>query len=59
MVRAERGQLLLPSRAICLLVILSRDVKPPEEDVGIPQIAVGSSFSGFVPKLFGNGKSLE
>lgn len=49
----------LVRRAPHLLVVLGSNVKPPQEDVGVAQIAVCSPFRSLVPKLLGNGKSLE
>lgn len=42
-----------------LLVVLSRDVKPPEEDVRIAQVAVRSPLGCLVPKLLRNSKALQ
>lgn len=41
------------------LVVLSRDVEPAQEDVGIAQVAVGSALGRLVPKLLGNGQALQ
>lgn len=42
-----------------LLVVFSRDVKSPKEDVCIAQVAVCSPLSCFVPKLLGDSQALQ
>lgn len=42
-----------------LLVVLSRDVKPPKEDVCVAQVAVRSPLGCLVPKLLSNSKALQ
>lgn len=42
-----------------LLVVFSRDVKSPKEDVCIAQVAVCSPLGCFVPKLLGNSQALQ
>lgn len=41
------------------LVVVSRDVEPAQEDVGIAQVAVGSALGCLVPKLLGDGQALQ
>lgn len=43
----------------CLLVVFSRDVKSPKEDVCIAQVAVCSPLGCFVPKLLGDSQALQ
>lgn len=48
-----------PGKAPHSLVVLGRDVKPAQEDVGVAQVAVGSALGCLVPKLLGNGQALQ
>lgn len=41
-----------------LLVVLGSHVKAPQEDVGVPQVAVGPALGRLVPKLLGDGQAL-
>lgn len=43
----------------CLLVILGSHVEAPQEDVGVPQVAVGPPLSCLVPKFFSDGQALR
>lgn len=40
-----------------LLVVVRRVFELSHENVGVPQIAVGSSFGGFVPELASYGQA--
>lgn len=43
----------------CLLVVLGGHVEAPQEDVGVPQVAVGPPLRCLVSKLLGDGQALS